>query len=121
MKSLVIALVLGSAAAVHAQTSGNPPAAPVNPDQFFKSPLPQPPGKPQFKLQLPDSSRQLFSFQAPAVYAPPKPSISLGVDPGILHKPQGFSQHPSRPAAHGNLYPGLKIQPTEIAKLDGNP
>jgi hypothetical protein len=91
----------------------------MNPDQLFQSPLLQSPGKPQFKLQFPDSSRQLFSFQPPAVYAPPRPSIGSTVDPGILRKPQGFTQRPSRPAPHGNLYPDLKIQPTEIAKLEG--
>jgi hypothetical protein len=121
MRSLAIALVLGSAAVAHAQVSANPPAAPVNPDQLFKSPLLQPPGKPQFKLQLPDSSHQLFRFQPPAVYAPPKPSISSTVDPGILRKPQGFAQRPSHPAPQSKQYPGLKIQPVEVAKVDSNP
>jgi hypothetical protein len=119
MKSLAIALVLGSAAAVHAQASGNSPAAPVNPDQLFQSPLLQPPGKPQFKWQYPDASHRFFILQTPDVGIRVKPSINQDIDPEILRKPRGFSQYPSRPAPHGNLYPGLKIQPTEIAKLEG--
>jgi hypothetical protein len=116
MKSLLIALVLSAGGLAYAQASANPPAAPVNPDQLFQSPLLQPPGKPQFKLQLPDATHQLFSLQRPEAHAPAKAN---SVDPGILRKPQGFAQRPSHPAPHSEQYPGLKIQPVEIAKLEG--
>ena len=119
MKSLLIALVLSAGGLAYAQASGNPPAAPVNPDQLFQSPLLQPPGKPQFKLQLPDATHQLFSLQRPEVHTPASAAGNSNVDPGILRKPQGFVQRPSRPAPHSDQYPGLKIQPVEIAKLEG--
>jgi hypothetical protein len=112
MKSLVIALVLCAGGLVHAQAPANPPAAPVNPDQLFKSPLLQPPGKPQFKLQIPNLSHRSFVLPPSQVYTPP---AKTDIDPGIFRKPEGFAQRPSRPAPHSGLYPGLKIQPTEIA------
>jgi hypothetical protein len=89
------------------------------PDQSFQAPPLQAPGKPQFKWQSPDASQHFSIPQAPDVQVHIKPSIDHDVDPGMLRKPQGFAQHPSIPAPHGNLYPGLKIQPTEIAKLEG--
>jgi hypothetical protein len=39
------------------------------------------------------------------------------MDSGIVRKPQGYAQKPARPAPHADLYPNLKIQPTEIALL----
>jgi hypothetical protein len=118
MKSLLIALVFSAGGLAYAQASANPPVAPVNPDQLFQSPLLQPPGKPQFKLQFPDATHQLFGLQRPE---PTSPRSNSNVDPGIFKKPQGFVQRPSRPAPHSDQYPGLKIQPVEIAKLDSNP
>jgi hypothetical protein len=119
MKSLLVALVLSAGGLAYAQASGNPPVVPVNPDQLFQSPLLQPPGKPQFKLQLPDATHELFSLQRPEPRTPKSPGSTSNVDPGILRKPQGFAQRPSRPAPHSEQYPGLKIQPVEIAKLEG--
>jgi hypothetical protein len=118
MKSLAIVLALCSAYLAHAQGSTNPPAVPSNPHQFFHAP-PLQPGKPQFKWQLPDASHRFFAFQPPVVPAPAKPLIDSNVDPGILRKPQGFEQRTPRPAPHRELYPDLKIQPAEIAKLEG--
>jgi hypothetical protein len=118
MKSLAIVLALCSACVAHAQGSANPPTVPSDPHQFFHAP-PLPQGKPQFKWQRPDASHRYFMFKPPEVTAPAKPLIDSNVDPGILRKPQGFEQRPSRPAPHRDLYPDLKIQPTEIAKLEG--
>jgi hypothetical protein len=115
MRSLVIALLLGAAGLAHSQASSSPPAAPAGPDLFFQGPALQAPGKPQFKWQYPDASHRFFTLPP----TPQKPTIHSDVDPGIRRKPQGFTQQPSRPAPHGGLYPGLKIQPTEIAKLEG--
>jgi hypothetical protein len=118
MKSLLIALVLSAGGLAYAQASANPPPAPLNPDQLFQSPLLQPPGKPQFKLQLPDTTHHLFGMQRPE---PTSPGSNSQVDPGILRKPQGFAERPSRPAPRNDIYPGLKIQPTQIALLETPP
>jgi hypothetical protein len=75
----------------------------------------QAPGKPQFKWQYPDPSHRFFILPPEA---PVKPSINRDVDPQFSRKPKGFAQQPSRPASHSDIYPGLKIQPTEIAKLE---
>jgi hypothetical protein len=120
MKSLVIALLFGTGGLAYAQESAKPPSAPVNPDQLFQSPLLQPRGKPQFKLQLPDATHQLFSPQRPEPRTPKSPESTSNVDPGILRKPQGFAERSARPAPHRDVYPGLNIQPVEVATVDGN-
>ncbi|UWZ83298.1 hypothetical protein [Occallatibacter riparius] len=119
MKTYVIALALCGAGLAHAQSPSTPPAAPQNPDQLFKSPLLQPPGKPQFKLQVPDSSHRFFTLPQLKAHNPAESKSK--VDPGILRKPQGFAQRPSRPAPRSDIYPGLKIQPTQIALLETPP
>ena len=119
MKTCVVALVLSTAGLAHAQTPANPPPAPLNPDQLFQSPLLQPPGKPQFKLQLPDASHQFF--RRPPLQAHNPAESKSKIDPGILRKPQGFAERPSRPAPRSDIYPGLKIQPTQIALLQNPP
>lgn len=115
MKCFVIALVLGGAGLAYAQAPANPLAAPANPDQLFKSPLLQP-GQPQFKLQIPDGSHRFFTL--PHLKGRNPAESKSNVDPGILRKPQGFAARPSRPAPRSDIYPGLKIQPTEIALLE---
>jgi hypothetical protein len=119
MRYLAIVLVLCASGLAHAQASPNPPPAPVNPDQLFKAPLLQPPGKPQFKWQYPDATHRFFTLPQPQLHNPAE--NKLKVDPGIFRKPRGFAERPSRPAPHSDLYPGLKIQPTQIAQLDSNP
>lgn len=119
MKSFVIALVLCGVGLGRAQAPANPPAAPMNPDQLFNSPLLEPPGKPQFKLQIPDASHRFFTLPQLKAHNPAESKSK--VDPGMLRKPQGFAQRPSRPAPRSDIYPGLKIQPTQIALLESPP
>ncbi|HEY3705149.1 MAG TPA: hypothetical protein VGL22_08825 [Terracidiphilus sp.] len=116
MRSFALALLLGSAGVAFAQTS-TPFAAPPSLNQLFPAPSLQPPGKPQFKLKLPDRRHNWLLLPAPKVHTPPRPSLSSGIDSGILRKPQGFAHQPSRPAPHTDIYPNLTIQPAEIALL----
>jgi hypothetical protein len=117
MKSLMVALLLCSAGSAFAQSPG-PFAAPPNLGKLPPPPWQASPEKPQFKLQLPGPAVQPFlALPAPKLERA-KPSFSFDVDPGMVRKPQGFAPRPSRPAPRGDLYPKLKIQPTEIALLD---
>jgi hypothetical protein len=119
MRSVAIAFLLCAAGLAHSQGSTSPQAALPQPGQLFQTPPLQSPGKHQFKWQHPDQSHRFFIPQPPGVLNPAKPSINSGIDSGILRKPQGFAQPPSHPAPHSNIYPDLKIQPIEIAKLEG--
>jgi hypothetical protein len=116
MKSLAFTLLLCAAGLAHSQGTTKPPAVPSNPFQLFQTPPLQTPGTPQFKWRDPDPSHRFFVLPPSAVHTP---TVNLDIDRGILREPQGFARHPSRPAPRGDLYPGLKIQPTEIAKLEG--
>ncbi|HEY2861532.1 MAG TPA: hypothetical protein VGJ21_24195 [Terracidiphilus sp.] len=86
------------------------------PDHLFQ--LPQTPGdsKPLFKLRIPDG-QHVFVLPELAVQEPVLPRAK-SVDPGMIVKPHGFAQQPTRPAAPHDIYPDLNIMPVEIAQLD---
>ena len=115
MKSVALALFLYSAVPVFAQTS--PAPAPTNPDQLFQLSPNLTPSKPQFKLQMPGRSNPFLPLPSPAQVAVQQRPVKPTVDPGMIRKPQGFASQQPRPAEPHSLYPGLMIQPTEMASL----
>jgi hypothetical protein len=121
MKTLLPALLLSASAAALCQATAQ---RPVEPNQLFQMP-------PQFQLHKPDFSK-LFALSNPLLVVPsspvlsPAPKSQLGnpqLDLQIIHHPSqsDFFQQPSRtPLAH-DLYPDLKLQPTETATLENLP
>jgi hypothetical protein len=121
MKTLLPALLLSASVPALCQATAQPS---FDPNQLFQMP-------PQFQLHKPDFSN-LFALSNPLVVFPssrvlsPAPKPELGdprLDPKIVHRPSksDFAQQPTRtPLAH-NLYPDLKLQPTETATLENIP
>lgn len=121
MKSLLPALLLSTSVPVLCQAIDQ---RPLEPNQHFQMP-------PQFQLHQPDFSK-LFALSNPLLVVPsspvlsPAPKSQLGnpqLDLQIIHRPSpsDFVEQPSRtPLAH-NLYPNLKLQPTETATMENIP
>lgn len=125
MKSIAIAILAAGAAAAGAQTQA---PAPSSPQQTFPLPPALSGEAPQFKMQVPGlgPSRGLapqFKLDPSLPFAQsimkkphaPGPQIDLGM---VKHPSvRAFAVAPSRPAMRQDLYPGLKIQPTEMASV----
>jgi hypothetical protein len=98
-----------------AQTPAPTPKTPDLNQLFQFQPSPDS-GKPRFKLQVPNG--KLFRPPQGTVVESPLPGAKQDIDPGMILKPRGFKQQPSRPAPSTKIYPDLKIMPIEIATLD---
>lgn len=109
MKSLALAVLVASAASLSAQ-------APSDPGKPFQLPPALSGQSPKFKLQMP-----MWGVKPPTIIVqqPQTPAINSQIDQAmVIHPPDGlFVQQPARPAGPQNLYPGLKILPTETASL----
>jgi hypothetical protein len=115
MKSIAFVLLLGCGGAAVAQAPSPAPPSMPNPDKLFQLP-PAFDGKPKFTLQVPDGKNPLLGLPQ-VVINPPRQELDSHIDPGMIRKPHGFVQQPSRPAQTSKLYPDLKVLPIEIASL----
>ena len=113
MRVFVFVLVALSSAALSSQT---PAPTPSSSDQLFQSSPPLSSRSPHFKIQMDGNSPHFFN---PTIVIVNPSAPGVHVDPGIVrHPPEGsFAVRPAIPALPQNLYPGLKIQPTELASL----
>ena len=109
MRISVFVLVVASAVSLAAQTP-----APSTPEQRFQF-SPRLPSQTQpFKLQMDDKANTLAVIVRPLTQEP-----AVGVDPGIVKHPieSTYAIQPGIAAMRQDLYPGLKIQPTELASV----
>ncbi len=113
MRVFAFVLVAVSSAALSSQT---PAPTPSSPSQLFQFLPPLSSRSPHFKIQMDGCSQRVFN---PTNVIVNPPAQDVHVDPGIVrHPPEGsFAVPPSTPALPQNLYPGLKIQPVELASL----
>ena len=110
MKTIVLAVLALSAVSLSAQAP-----APSDSGKLFQRPPVLSGQSPQFKLQMP-----IWSLEPHTVWVQPQtPAIDTHIDQAmVIHPPEGlFAQQPGLPALSQNLYPGLKILPTELANV----
>ena len=117
MKTIVLVLLLNGGLMLSAQAPiPSQPNGVPDPGKLFQFAPGANRGKPQFKLQIPNG-RQGFSL--PELQpAPRQPDPKSSLDSGIMRRPHGFVQQPTRPAISSRIYPDLKLLPLEMAQLE---
>lgn len=126
MRIFALVLLAAGSAALSSQT---PASLPASPDRLLPLPLALSGQSAQFTLQMratnpPPVSMPKFKFDPPS---PSVPSITMQsrtaepypqIDRVIVKRPSDlFPIQPTRPAMRQDLFPGLSIQPTELASI----
>lgn len=119
MKCLALAALAACAASVFAQNASPSPLPPLDPGKIFQLPPALSGRSPQFKLQMPDGGPS-FRLVPPVIEVPrPQSNPPSDLDDAmVIHPPRGsFNLPQARPAMPQKLYPGLQLQPIELASV----
>jgi hypothetical protein len=118
MKLIVLVVLLNGGLMVSAQAPmpSLPNGGTPNAGKLFQFSPGSGAEKPHFKLQIPEA--EWWSLPEFNTVPSPAPGLKSGGDPGMVHRPHGFVEQPSRPALPSKIYPGLKVLPIELAGFE---
>jgi len=120
MRAFALAIAVSGGAVALAQQPA--PELP-NPDKLFQLPPLQGLNHPEFMWELPNGAKGPYSLPRMQWFQPPSALTGApNLDRDMIVHPQqgGFANRQPRPAQPRNLYPDLKILPTEMAQLDSD-